>query len=329
MFGTAELNDAIAQRFHGDTGIAVDPTSNVTVTSGCTEALAATFLGLVDPGDEVVLIEPYYDSYPADVAMSGATPRFVTLRPPDFRLEREALAAVVGPQTRAIVVNTPHNPTGRVFTEEELAIVAELAIQHDALVIADEVYERLVFDGAHRSIATLPGMWDRTVTLSSLGKSFSVTGWKIGWAVATAELTAGIRAAHQFLTFATATPLQHGAAAALAAPESYYTELVDDYRSKRDLLAEALDHVGFDVYVPQGTYFILADHRAFRIGDDAAVARFLTTEIGVAAIPPSAFYHRPEDGADLIRFAFCKGDETLRTAIERLQQLRRTGATLG
>lgn len=323
MFGVPELNEAIAARFAADTGRAVDPVAEVTVTSGCTEALASSFLGLVDPGDEVVLIEPYYDSYPAGVALAGATPRYVTLRPPGFRLERDALEAVVGPATRAIVVNTPHNPAGRVFDEQELQAVADVAIRHDALVFADEVYERLVFDGAHRSIAMRPGMWERTVTMSSLGKSFSLTGWKIGWAIAPPELTAGVRAAHQFLTFATAAPLQHGAVAALHAPDDYYDQLVAGYRRKRDLLAEGLDRVGFDVFVPEGTYFILADHRPFGFADDVAFSRHLTAEIGVAVIPPSAFYHDPADGADLIRFAFCKGDVTLRAAVERLEGLRR------
>ena len=322
MFGIPPLNGAIAARFKADTGLTVDADAHVTVTSGCTEALAASFLGLVNPGDEVVLIEPYFDSYPACVALADATARYMTLRPPDFRVSREALDEVVGPNTRAIVVNSPHNPSGRVFDGSELEAISTAVNRHDAIVISDEVYERMVYEGAHRSIAALPGMWDRTVTVSSLGKSFSMTGWKIGWAVAPHALTAGVRAAHQFLTFATATPLQHGAAAALAAPDSYYDELLALYRRKRDLLAEGLDAVGFEVFVPEGTYFILADHRPFGFADDVAFARYLTTEIGVAAIPPSAFYHRPEDGADLVRFAFCKGDETLREAVARLARLR-------
>ncbi len=321
MLGIPALNETIAARFDRDTGLAVDPVAHVQVTSGCTEAIAATFLGLVEPGDEVVLIEPFYDSYPVCTALAGATPRFVTLRHPGYRLERDALAAAVGPKTRAIVLNTPHNPSGRVFDDAELAAVAEIAIANDCLVFADEVYEHLVFDGRHRSIATLPGMWERTVTWSSLGKTFSLTGWKIGWSIAPAHLTAGVRSAHQFLTFATATPLQHGAVAALDAPDSYFDELVAGYRRKRDLLAEGLADAGFGVSVPQGTYFILADHRPFGFPDDVAFARHLITQIGVAAIPPSAFYHDPADGAALIRFAFCKDEATLAAAVERLQRL--------
>ncbi len=320
--GVPQLNEAIAARFRGDTGLEVDPHAQITVTSGCTEALAATFLGLVEPGDEIVVFEPYYDAYPAGAALSGATLRHVTLRPPNFRIQREALAAAVGPKTRAIVINTPHNPVGRVFDADELAIVAEAAQANDALVFSDEVYERLVFSGEHRSIATLPGMWERTVTLSSLGKTFSLTGWKVGWAIAPEPLTAGVRAAHNYLTFATATPLQHGAVAALHAPDSYFEEFVAGYRRKRDLLAEALDQLGFEVFLPEGTYFILADHRAFGFADDVTFAKHLITEIGVAAIPPSAFYHNPADGAALIRFAFCKNEATLRTAIDRLRLLR-------
>lgn len=323
MLGLPALNRAIADRFATATGITVDPDTQVQVTAGCTEAIAAAFLGLIDPGDEVVLIEPFYDSYPAGTALAGATNRHITLRHPDYRIVADELAAVVNPQTRAIVLNTPHNPTGRVFDDEELAIVADLAIRNDCLVFADEVYEHLVFDGhAHRSIATLPGMWERTITLSSLGKSFSLTGWKIGWAVGPESLVAGLRSAHQFLTFAVATPLQHGAVAALRVPDSYFDEFRSGYQRKRDLLAEGLDSVGFGVSVPQGTYFILADHREFGFADDVTFARHLAADVGVAVIPPSAFFSDPADGAHLMRFAFCKTDEDLKTAVERLEKLK-------
>ena len=321
--GVPDLAGAIAGRFSARTGIAVDPGAEVTVTSGCTEALASAFLGLVDPGDEVILFEPYFDSYPACAAMAGAVPRYVTLTPPGFRIEREAVAAAITGRTRAVLLNTPHNPTGRVFDLAELEAVAALCREHDLLLITDEVYEDLVFEGIHHSPAAMDGMWERTLSLSSLGKSFSLTGWKVGWGIGPPSLTEGLRAAHQFVTFATATPLQHGAAAALRAGDDYYREFVAGYRRRRDLVVSGLADLGFEVYRPQGTYFVLADHTPFGVGDDVAFARFLIEEAGVAAIPPGAFYHRPGDGARLIRFAFCKEMATLEAALDRLQVLRR------
>ncbi len=322
MFGVPELNLAIAARFGRASGLAVDADTEVTVTSGCTEAIAATMLGLIEPGDEVILIEPYYDSYPAAVAMAGGVVRTVTLRAPRFELDIVALAAAVTTKTRAILVNTPHNPTGRVFSRAELQAIAALCLARDLLCISDEVYERLVFEGRHISIATLPGMRERTITLSSLGKTYSLTGWKVGWAIASPALTAGVRAAHQFLTFATATPLQYGAIAALNAHASYDVALVADYRRRRDMLVDGLRDAGFVTYVPEGAYFIMADHTRFGFDDDVAFCRWLVEEIGVAAIPPGSFYQSREDGRALARFAFCKRDETLRTAIERLQRLK-------
>ncbi len=323
MFGIAELNRVIANRFNMDSGLTVDPDAEVTVTSGCTEALIASFLGLVNPGEEVILFEPYYDSYRACVAMASAVPKFVTLRPPDFAVNEDELRAVFSKNTRAILVNTPHNPTGKVFTKSELALIAELCKTHDAIAICDEVYERLVFDAEHVRLATLDGMYERTVTLSSLGKTFSLTGWKIGWAIAPPELTAGVRAAHQFITFATATPLQHGAVAAINAPDSYYEEFVEAYRKRRDVLAEGLSRIGFEVYSPSGTYFVLADHTPFGFKDDVSFCQHLIKEVGVAAIPPSSFYHDPTDGKNLVRFAFCKDEQTLRDALDRMASLRR------
>ena len=320
--GIIELVDAIAARFTSDRAIPVDPLAHVTVTSGCTEALAACFLGLVEQDDEVVLIEPTYDAYPVDAALAGATPRYVTLRPPDYRLEEADLRAAFGPRTKAVVVNTPHNPSGRVFSRDELSLVADLCHEYDVIAIADEVYEYMVFDGPHVSLATLDSMWERTVTLSSLGKTFSLTGWKVGWAVAPSHLTAGVRAAHQFLTFATATPLQHGAVAALHAPAEYFVELESAYRSRRDLLAKGLAGLGFDVHLPQGTYFMLADHTRFGFSDDVAFVKHLIEHAGVAAIPPSAFFHHKRDGADLVRFAFCKDEATLEQALDRLGSAR-------
>jgi len=321
MFGVPELNHAIAERFQRDSGLSVDPEAEVTVTSGCTEGLAASFLGLVNPGDEVILFEPYYDSYPACAAFAGAKPRFVTLRPPDFSFDEAELRRAFSEHTRAVLLNTPHNPTGKVFNREELELIASLCREHDAIVITDEVYEHLVFEGEHVRMATLKGMRERTVTLSSLGKTFSLTGWKIGWAIAPPELTQGVRKAHQFLTFCSATPLQHAAAAALRAPESYYSDFVEAYRRRRDLLADGLARVGFEVHRPAGTYFILADHTPFGFEDDVSFCRHLVTEVGVAAIPPSAFYEHKEAGRSLVRFAFCKDETTLREAIKRLNRL--------
>lgn len=319
--GLPVLREAVAGRWRADTGLGVDPETEVTVTSGCTEALAAAFLGLLEPGDEVVLFEPFYDAYPAGCALAGAVPRIVPLREPGFRITAADLAAAITPRTRAIVVNNPHNPTGRVFAAAELAVVAEACRAHGLFAITDEVYERIVYGPPPVRLATLPGMAERTITLSSLGKTFSLTGWKVGWAVAPPPLTAGIRAAHQFLTFTTPNPLQHGAAAALGAGDSYYAELAAFYRRKRDLLVEGLETVGFDVIVPEGTYYVLADHTRFDFPSDTALVSHLVTEIGVAAIPPSAFYAGGAGGRHLVRFAFCKDDDLLREAIRRLGAL--------
>jgi aspartate/methionine/tyrosine aminotransferase len=320
--GMPALKQAVAASFSAATGLAVEPDTEVTITSGCTEALAACFLGLIEPGEEIILIEPTYDAYPVGCALAGAVPRHVTLRPPRFDLPEDELRAAFNARTRAIVVNTPHNPTGKVLSRAELHLIAELCIAHDAIAITDEVYEHIIFDAVHLSLASLPGMWERTVTLSSLGKSFSLTGWKTGWAIAPPVLTAGVRSAHQFLTFTTPNPMQLGAVAALSAPSSYYQELVASYRSKRDLLAQGLGSLGFGVFLPQGTYFLMADHTPFGFEDDITFVQHMIRRVGVAAIPPSAFYHRKEDGRPLVRFAFCKSEDILHEALERLQRLR-------
>ncbi|HMN95413.1 MAG TPA: aminotransferase class I/II-fold pyridoxal phosphate-dependent enzyme [Phycisphaerales bacterium] len=323
MSGVPALNRAIADRWRIDSGIEVDPDLEITVTSGCTEAIAATLLGLLDPGDEVLLVEPYYDSYRACVAMAGAVPRYVRMRPPRFRLPIEELEAAITARTRGILVNTPHNPTGRVYDDAELAAIAELARRHDLTVISDEVYEKLAFARPHRSIATLPGMRERTIVLSSLGKTFSLTGWKIGWAIAPPGLTAAVRAAHQFLTFSSATPLQHAAAAALRCEETYYAELLDGYLRRRGRLLDALDGAGFRTFVPEGSYFVIADCAPLGFDDDAAFCTHLIESAGVAAIPVGAFLHDRgpvEEGCrTLVRFAFCKRDETLDEAARRLK----------
>lgn len=317
--GIPELRKAIAEHYGPLLNRELDPDTEITVTSGCTEGLAASLIGLIDPGDEVVLIEPYYDAYRPDVAMAGGVPSFVTLQPPFFQIDPDDLHDAFTHKTRAIIVNNPHNPTGRVFTTEELETIAELCNEFDVIAICDEVYEEMTFDVPHQRLATIDGMWDRTLTLSSLGKTFSLTGWKVGWAIGPAELSRGLRSAHQFLTFTTPTPVQHGAVAALEAPQSFYEQMRSDYKRKRDLLAVGLDQSGFAVYEPEGTYFLMAGHPG--PGSDREFCRHLIEHAGVVAIPPSVFYSHPATGADLVRFAFCKDEATLEEALERIARL--------
>lgn len=319
MPGVPELRRAIAEHYGPKLGREIDPETEVTVTCGCTEAITASMLGLVDAGDEVVLISPYYDSYPVDLAFAGAVARHVTLRPPHFRIDPDELSRAFSDRTRAILINTPHNPSGRMFDEAELGAVAELCVRHDAIAISDEVYEDITFGTDHLRLATFPGMEDRTVTLSSVGKTYSLTGWKVGWAIAAAPLTDGVRAAHQYMTFATPTPVQHGTVAALGAPETFYDDLRAGYLARRDLLARGLTDIGFDVHVPEGTYFMLAGYRRFSDDDDRTFSRRLVVDTGVAVIPPSVFYHDPADGHGLVRFAFCKGVPVLEEALHRLR----------
>ncbi len=339
MQGSPELNRAITGWWKRSSGLDIDGESQVTVTAGCTEALAATFLGLIDPGDEVILFEPYYDCYCAGVAMAQGKVRSVRLRPPEgaargadgivrapFTFDPDELRRAFSSDPRAIVINTPNNPTGKVFSRDELALIAELCVKHDAIAITDEVYERLTFEPSlpHIHLATLPGMAERTVTLSSLGKTFSFTGWKTGWAIAPPALSRGVRSAHQFLTFCSVTPIQHGAAAALNDGDDYIRSLQRQLSEARDYLVRALADVGFRVYMPAGTYFIMVDHTPVSRGrSDMEFCRWLTTEIGVAAIPPSPFYDDPARGRSLARFAFCKKMDTLQRAVERLKKLRR------
>ncbi len=345
MQGVAELNAALVARWKRSTGMDIDGEAQGTVTAGCTEALAASFLGLVEPGDEVVLFEPYYDCYHVGTTMAGGRVRAVSLRPggtnhpnkgagwssQEFLFDPDELRRAFSDKTRIVVVNSPHNPTGKVFTREELSLIAELCVKHDAIAITDEVYERLTFeaDRPHLHLASFPGMAERTVTLSSLGKTYSLTGWKIGWAIASPALTKAVRAAHQFLTFCAAVPLQHGAAAAIGGGEQEVAGLVAMLKAGRDYLGSALARLGFTVYKPAGTYFVMVDHSEIgrRLGittpDDVEFCKRLTTQVGVAAIPPSGFYDNPQFGKPLARFAFCKKMETLQRAVERLERLAR------
>lgn len=319
MTGIPALHVALSEKYRRDWDLDYAAETEFTVTSGATETIFAAIQGICDVGDEVILFEPYYDSYRASVCMAGATPRVVKLHAPHWTFDPSELRAAFSARTRAIVVNTPHNPTGKVFSRAELECIAALCREHDAICISDEVYEHLVFDGKHIPIATLPGMRERTITISSLGKTFSLTGWKIGWAAAPPALTASVRAAHQFITFATATPLQHGAVAALQTGPDYYASLLTMYRSKRDFLADALVDIGFEVAAPAGTYFIMAGIAKWS-DDDLGFCRDLIANVGVAAIPPSVFYERPERG--FVRFAFCKQESTLVEAVSRLSKLK-------
>ncbi len=320
--GHPELVTAIAERVQDFYGLTFDPMTEVVITCGATEGIAASILGLVNPGDEVVLFEPFYDSYPAAVSMAGGVARHVTLRFPDFALDPDALRYAFTARTRLLVLNSPHNPSGKVFAREELELIAELCFRHDVMVLSDEVYEHLTYDGAeHVPIATLPGMRERTLTLSSLGKTFSLTGWKTGWATGPADLVAAVQSAHQFLTFCTPGPIQLATAAALRRyRRDFVATLQADYTARRDRLVGALRDVGFAVEPPRGTYFVLADFSNIFDGDDRAFARHLTADVGVACIPPSVFYAAdPGAGRHLARFAFCKRDETLDEAAERLR----------
>ena len=325
--GHLPLVQAIAAKYRARHGLEFDPLREVVVTCGATEGIASALLGLLDPGDEVVIFEPYYDSYPVAVALAGATPRFCPLRFPEFALDEAALAACFTSRTKLLLLNTPHNPTGKVFTRAELEVIAKLCRERDVVVVSDEVYEHLTYDGATAlPIATLPGMRERTLTLSSAGKTYSLTGWKIGWGVGPAALVAAAQAAHQYLTFSVATPLQAAIAFAIEHfGDAYFAQLQRDYRERRDFLVGVLREVGFEPAVPQGAYFVLADFtRRFPPeihGDDRAVARLLTERHGVAAIPPSVFYGRDRDGKRLLRFAFCKRMETLAAAAARLRAM--------
>ncbi|WP_436956053.1 pyridoxal phosphate-dependent aminotransferase [Streptomyces sp. SudanB182_2057] len=322
--GVPELRTAIAAHQQRRYGLSYDPDTEVLVTAGATEAIAAALLALVEPGDEVVALEPYYDSYAASIAMAGGRRVPVTLRPHEgrFRLDLDELRAAVTDRTRLLLINTPHNPTGTVLTRAELAAVAELAVERDLLVVTDEVYEHLVFDDAeHLPLATFPGMRERTVSIGSAGKTYSFTGWKVGWVTAAPELVGAVRSAKQFLTYVASGPFQYAVAEALALPDSYYEEFRRGMLARREILAEGLTAAGFEVYRPAGTYFITTDIRPLGEKDGFAFCRALPERAGVVAIPNAVFYDNREAGAPFVRFAFCKGVEVLREAAERLRTM--------
>ncbi|MFE4690919.1 pyridoxal phosphate-dependent aminotransferase [Streptomyces sp. NPDC056749] len=321
--GVPELRSAITEHQRRHYGLEYDPDTEVLVTTGATEAVAASLLALLEPGDEVIALEPYYDSYAACIAMAGGTRVPVTLRPHEgaYRLDLDELRAAVTPRARLILLNTPHNPTGTVLTRDELAAVAALACERDLLVVTDEVYEHLVFEGEHIPLASFPGMRERTVTISSAGKTFSLTGWKIGWITASPELVTAVRSAKQFLTYVSGGPFQYAVADALRLPDSYFDGLRTDLRAKRDLLSAGLAEAGFEVYEPAGTYFVTTDIRPLGETDGFAFCRALPERCGVVAVPNAVFYDHREQGAPFVRFAFCKRTDVLTEAVSRLKGL--------
>ncbi|WP_407077942.1 pyridoxal phosphate-dependent aminotransferase [Streptomyces sp. NPDC126499] len=319
--GVPELRTAVADHQRRFYGLEVDPDTEVLVTAGATEAIAATLLALLEPGDEVIAFEPYYDSYAACIAMAGGRRVPLTLRAPGFRPDLDALRDAVTDRTRLLLLNSPHNPTGMVLSREELRAIAELAVERDLLVVTDEVYEHLVFDGEHVPLISLPGMRERTVSISSAGKSFSFTGWKVGWVTASAPLLTAVRSAKQFLTYVSSGPFQYAVAEALALPDAYFTAFRDGLAAKRELLSAGLQEAGFDVYRPQGTYFVTTDVAALGEKDALAFCRSLPERCGVVAVPNSVFYDDENAGRTQVRFAFCKRDEVLREAVSRLRRL--------
>jgi aminotransferase len=325
-WGAKPLRDAIAtstvEHFPGWSPI--DPETMVTVTCGATEAMVAAMLALLDPGDEVIVFEPYYENYGPDAILSGAVPRYVTLHEPDWSIDPDELRAAFGPRTRGLVLNSPHNPTGKVFTRAELDLIASLCIEFDVIAFTDDIYEHIVFEGEHIPLATLPGMADRTVSIHSMSKSYSVTGWRIGWTIAAPDLTIGIRRVHDFLTVGAAAPLQAAAVVALRFPPAYYTDLVDGYRERRDRLLPALRTAGFRVSDPTGAYYVMTDISDLTDEDDVTFAMRLIRDPGIAAVPGSSFFSRPELGRSKLRFAFPKRLETLDAAAERLARIGST-----
>jgi aspartate/methionine/tyrosine aminotransferase len=327
-WGAKNLRQAIARQTHLGHGISVDPETEVTVSCGSTEAMISTLLALCNAGDEIIIFEPFYENYGPDCILSGAKPRFVKLRPPsspnaEWTFDERELQAAFEPHTKAIILNTPNNPTGKVFTRAELEFIRDLCIKFNVLAVTDEIYEYILYDGAtHVSIATLEGMRERTVTINGLSKTYSVTGWRVGWTVAPATITNAIRKVHDFLTVGAPAPLQEAGAAALALPETYYQKLAEGYRERRDRLEGALTEAGFQCFRPRGAYYVMTDISSFNFPDDVSFTKHLVEEVGIAAVPGSSFYSHPRDGAQQVRFAFCKRDETLDEAARRLSRLR-------
>ena len=328
-WGAKDFREAIAEKTKWYLGLDVDPEREITVTCGSTEGMIAAMMATVDPGEEVVLFEPFYENYAPDAILSGARPRYVPLRAPDWTFDREELRAAFGERTKAIILCNPNNPTGKVFTREEMEFIASLCREHDALCFTDEIYEHILYPREdrtveHISMAQLEGMRERTVVVNSMSKTYSVTGWRVGYVIAPPDITSAVRKVHDFLTVGAAAPLQSAGAFALRLPPAYYEQLQSDYQRRRDVLVPVLEESGFGVFRPDGAYYIMTDIRAFGFRDDIEFTRFLVREIGVAVVPGSSFYSRPELGASQVRFCFCKKDETLEAAAERLQKLQKS-----
>jgi aspartate/methionine/tyrosine aminotransferase len=324
-WGAPALRQGVARKQSVAWGRRVDPELEVTVSCGATEAMIAAMLAAVDPGDEVIVFEPFYENYGPDCILSGAIPRFVALNPPDWSFDPDELRRAFNSKTRAIVVNTPHNPTGKVYSRGELELIASLCVEHDAIAITDEIYEHLVYTGEHISMATLPDMAQRTITISGASKTFSVTGWRVGWLIAPPSLTRGIRKVHDFLTVGAAHPLQVAVASALELPSSFYVELRGDYLERRDAIVAGLTESGFEVSAPDGAYYVMAGIAKLGFDDDVALARHLIEKVAVATVPASSFYHDPAMGRGHLRFSFPKKLDTIERGVLALKGLRRSG----
>jgi aminotransferase len=321
-WGAKRFRDAIAEKYKRHYGLEFDPEREITVCCGATEGMIASLLGVSNPGDEIVILEPYYENYGPDTLLSSAVRKFVRLRPPDWRFDPDELRRAFSPRTKAIILNSPGNPTGRVFEREELELIASLCQEFDALVITDEIYEHIIYDGArHVPMMTIPGMRDRTILVNSMSKTYSVTGWRVGWVLASPDLTDSIRKVHDFLTVGAAAPLQEAGVVALGLPEDYYAKLAREYQARRDRMLAMLGRAGFRCFVPRGSYYVIADISGFGFPDDTAFVRHMIETARVAAVPGSSFFSHPEDGAALIRFCFCKKYETLDLAEQHLENL--------
>jgi len=321
-WGEQELREAISATYGRLYGMRVDPERNLCVTCGSTEAMISSMLGVLDPGDEVVIFEPYYENYGPDTILAGAVPRYVALHEPDWAFDEAELASAFGDRTRGIVVNTPNNPTGKVFSHDELEAIARLCQRYDAIAFTDEIYEHITYDGArHVPIATIPGMEDRTITISALSKTYAVTGWRVGWAIAPEDIADGIRKVHDFLTVGAPTPLQHAGVAALSLPESYYASLKRDYSERRALMLSILEECGFTFWPPEGAYYVLAGITHLGYGSDVDLSHHMVERTRVAVVPGSSFYSEPGLGRDVVRFSFCKRLDTLQEAGARLRKL--------